>query len=70
MLRGMTHNLEIQQSTERLTALEPQLSAWRRHLHQHPEVSFQEHQTAAYIAAELRGMGGLEVSQQIGRAHV
>ena len=67
MLRGMTRNLEIQQNTERLTALEPQLSAqlvtWRRHLHQHPEVSFQEHQTAAYIAGELRGMAHLEVSQ-------
>ena len=67
MLRGMTQNLELQQSTERLTALEPQLLAqlvtWRRHLHQHPEVSFQEQQTAAYIAGELRGMPNLEVSQ-------
>jgi len=67
MLRGMTSSLERPSapviSDTALSALEPQLSAWRRHLHQHPEVSFQEHQTAAYIAGELRGMPGLEVSQ-------
>ena len=30
-----------------------QLIAWRRHLHQYPEISFEEHQTVAYIEAEL-----------------
>ncbi|GHF95028.1 N-acyl-L-amino acid amidohydrolase [Deinococcus piscis] len=44
-------------------ALRQQLRAWRRHLHQHPEISFQEHQTAAFIRAELERMPGLEVSQ-------
>src|SRR5260370_21294760 len=28
----------------------------RRHLHQHPELSMQEHQTADFIAEELRAM--------------
>ncbi|MGI5951608.1 MAG: amidohydrolase [Brooklawnia sp.] len=31
-----------------------QLVAWRRHLHQYPEISFHEHRTVAYIATELR----------------
>jgi amidohydrolase len=31
------------------------LVTWRRHLHQYPELSFEEHGTAAYIAAELAG---------------
>ncbi|HMN05008.1 MAG TPA: M20 family metallopeptidase [Flavobacteriales bacterium] len=31
--------------------------AVRRHLHAHPELSFQEHATGAYIADRLRGMG-------------
>ena len=31
--------------------------AWRRHLHAHPELSFQEHGTAAYIADRLRALG-------------
>lgn len=29
----------------------------RRHLHQHPELSFQEKESAAFVAAELRKMG-------------
>ncbi|MFC6616372.1 amidohydrolase [Deinococcus radiophilus] len=40
-----------------------QVVQWRRYLHQHPELSFQEHQTAAYLRAQLEAMPGLEVSQ-------
>jgi amidohydrolase len=35
----------------------PDLIDIRRHLHQHPELSCQETQTAAYIADHLRGLG-------------
>ncbi len=31
--------------------------AWRRYLHAHPEISFQEHETARYVAAQLTAMG-------------
>ncbi|ERN40609.1 amidohydrolase [Rubidibacter lacunae KORDI 51-2] len=34
-------------------ALQPQLVAWRRHLHQRPELGFQEHLTAAFVAQKL-----------------
>lgn len=37
--------------------LRGQLLLWRRHLHQHPEPSFQENETAAFIAGELEAMG-------------
>lgn len=30
---------------------------WRRYLHQHPELSFHEEQTANYIKSQLQGMG-------------
>ncbi len=43
--------------------IEPDLVAWRRHLHQHPELSFQEHETTAFIEATLKGFGPLEVSR-------
>ncbi len=42
-------------------ALDTDLRRWRRHLHRHPEVSFQEHETTAYLAAELEAMGGAPV---------
>ena len=31
--------------------------AWRRHLHRHPEVSFSEHETSAWVAETLEGFG-------------
>ena len=36
---------------------EDDLVRWRRHVHRHPELSFCEHQTVAYVEAELRAMG-------------
>jgi len=35
---------------------------WRRHLHAHPELSFQEHATAKFVVDRLQEFGGLEVS--------
>lgn len=41
-----------------------QLIAWRRFFHQHPELSFQEYETAAYIERQLLSFGGsLQVSR-------
>ena len=38
--------------------------AWRRHLHRHPEVSYSEHETAAFVAETLQGFGGeLEIER-------
>ncbi|GAA5436289.1 M20 family metallopeptidase [Deinococcus aquaticus] len=48
---------------DRVEDLRTQLVAWRRHLHMNPEVGFEEHETAAYIEAELRKMPGLSVSR-------
>lgn len=39
------------------TGLQERLLAWRRHLHAHPELSYEEKETTVYIAAELRSMG-------------
>jgi hippurate hydrolase len=41
------------------------MAEWRRHLHAHPEIGFEEHQTAAFVAAILR-QAGLEVATGIG----
>ncbi|TSB48163.1 M20 metallopeptidase family protein [Alkalicoccobacillus porphyridii] len=42
-----------------------QVINWRRYFHQHPELSFQETKTAAYIAETLKGFG-LEVITNVG----
>ncbi len=40
-----------------------QMVAWRRHLHQHPEEAYQEHETAAFIRRVLGELPGLEISR-------
>ncbi len=40
-----------------VAASQPQLIEWRRHLHEHPELSNREVETAKYVAAQLRTMG-------------
>lgn len=50
-------------------ALYPQLVAWRRDFHRHPEMGFQETRTAGIVAAHLHDLG-LEVSTGIGKTGV
>lgn len=48
----------IREQAERwLAAHGDEAIAWRRHLHSHPELSHQEHQTTEFIAAKLREYG-------------
>jgi len=44
----------------------PDMMAWRRHLHRHPELSFREERTAAWIADRLREIGCDEVRTGVG----
>ena len=46
---------------QRLKELLPELIAFRRDLHAHPEVGFQEHRTAARIAEWLSRLPGMQV---------
>ncbi len=48
---------------QELDELFPQIVAWRRHLHRHPELSFQEHQTTAYLEEQLRALGVTEIAR-------
>jgi amidohydrolase len=49
--------------------LQPQLVAWRRDFHAHPELGFQETRTAGIVAEHLHDLG-LEVSTGIGKTGV
>ncbi|MCX6007164.1 MAG: amidohydrolase, partial [Chloroflexi bacterium] len=46
-------------------ALESEMKEWRHYLHAHPETSFQEHTTSAFVAEKLRAFG-LAVTSGIG----
>lgn len=49
----------------RIDKLSSEFIGWRRHLHAHPELAFEEKETAAFIAGKLRDFG-LEVHEGIG----
>lgn len=54
---------------QRLPAVMPKVVAWRRDIHAHPELGFEERRTAALVAAHLRALG-LEVQTEVGRTGV
>ncbi|MCC5991291.1 MAG: amidohydrolase [Rhodobacteraceae bacterium] len=54
----------------RFAQLAPQITAWRRDFHAHPELLYDCHRTAASIAEKLRAFGCDEVVEGIGRTGV
>lgn len=54
---------------EPIAALQEQMTAWRRDIHAHPELGFQEHRTAGLVAAKLEEFG-IEVHRGIGKTGV
>ncbi|TVY03073.1 M20 metallopeptidase family protein [Cohnella terricola] len=61
----MTESLIVRWHQEVEDKLEDRIVGWRRYLHRHPELSFEEKQTAAFIAAELEKLE-LEVRTGVG----
>ena len=54
----------------RIADFTDQMTAWRRHLHQHPELGFDCHQTAAFVAERLRDFGIDQIHEGIGRTGI
>src|SRR5208337_3927984 len=52
-----------------ISALAPEMSEWRHHIHAHPETAFEESATAAFVADKLRSFG-LEVHTGLARTGV
>ena len=67
----MENAIRIKELSDRIF---PEVVEWRRHIHQNPELSFQERETAAFVARKLmgwgipcrQGIGGFGVTAQIG----
>jgi hippurate hydrolase len=54
----------------RFAELLPEITEWRRDIHENPELLFDTHRTAALVAARLRDFGCDEVVEGIGRTGV
>jgi len=47
--------------------LRARLRTWRRYLHRHPELSFEEHETSRYVRSQLHALdpAGVLVEQTV-----
>jgi metal-dependent amidase/aminoacylase/carboxypeptidase family protein len=39
--------------SDRIKAFHDEMTAWRRNLHAHPELGFEEHRTSEFVAGKL-----------------
>ena len=70
MLLPFLSNAQQQSALDKnIAAIESKLIEWRRHIHQHPELSNREYNTAAYIAAYLKTLG-IDVQTGVGKTGV
>ena len=54
----------------RLAEMQPEIAAWRRDLHENPELMYDTHRTSAVVAAKLREFGCDQVVEGIGRTGI
>ena len=64
---NMTQNETNMTLSSAIDDVEEKVIAWRRHIHEHPELSNREFETANLVAAHLEGLGFDEI--QTGIAH-
>lgn len=54
----------------RLAEMHDEITGWRRHLHAHPELLFDVHETAAFVGERLKEIGVDSITTGIGRTGV
>ena len=54
----------------RLGEMHGEITGWRRHLHETPELLYEVHETAAFVVDRLRGFGLTDITPGIGRTGV
>ena len=54
----------------RVADLQPDIQAWRRDIHENPELMYDVHRTAAFVADRLREFGCDEVATGLGKTGV
>jgi hippurate hydrolase len=53
-----------------LAEMQPEIAGWRRHLHQHPELMYEVHETAAFVIERLKEMGITDITPGVGKTGV
>ncbi|WP_127561701.1 M20 aminoacylase family protein [Nioella ostreopsis] len=53
-----------------LAEMQPEIAGWRRHLHQHPELMYEVHETAAFVVDRLKEMGITDITPGVGKTGV
>lgn len=61
---------QIQDLVAEFLEIEQQLINWRRHIHQYPELSFNEFKTAQFVEEALRKMEGVSVQTNVANTGV
>ncbi|MGP1358546.1 M20 aminoacylase family protein [Roseicyclus sp.] len=54
----------------RFAEMLPEIAGWRQHLHRNPEILYEVHKTAAFVAEKLREFGVDEIVEGVGRTGV
>ena len=57
-------------ASDRINAMKPEITAWRRDFHEHPELLYDVHRTSGIVAEKLKSFGVDEVISGIGRTGV
>ena len=55
---------------EAIAGFHDELTAWRRDIHAHPELGFEERRTSDLVAEKLAEFGGIEVHRGLGKTGV
>lgn len=54
----------------RFAEMQGEVTAWRRHLHENPELMYEVHQTASFVQEQLKSFGVTDVTPGIGKTGV
>ena len=54
----------------RIADMAPEMKEWRQHLHRHPELAFDCHETAAFVAGKLKEFGVDEIHEGIAKTGI
>ncbi|MGL4635623.1 MAG: M20 aminoacylase family protein [Beijerinckiaceae bacterium] len=54
----------------RVAEFSEEIAGWRRHIHENPELGYEEHQTSAFVAATLKSFGVDEIVTGMGKTGV